>query len=1139
MSYKAFISYSHAADKLYAPTLQSSLHKFAKPFYLPRAIRVFRDKTDLSANPTLWPLIQKALDESEFFIYLASPRAAKSKWVKREIDYWFETRNDAAQKFLIVWTDGKLAWDSDTNDFSWAKTNVIPKVLDWNKRDKKPRSFRNVFEEEPFYLNHCWVKKEKDLSLRNPRFLDEIATLAATLHGKGKSDLIGEDIKEHKKYRRLRTAAVALLAVFALLSGTLAVIANQQRVKAETALEQETLAKQETEERRRGEEAQRTIAQQKTIDAESSAAAEAAARDKAEERRKEAEKQTEIARERRTEAENQTRIAKEQREEAVKQRQRAEQQTTVAEMRRKESEHNLSEAYVREARLQRGMAEQSSAAVLAARAVELEDNFFTRAELGLALENLPVMIPSLTGAAAPISWAPVGDKLVTGVADRKANRAKLISPGAGEQPADLPLHGALLSIAWRADGGTLITGDEGGWLVEWSKDGRKLRERKISDTKVEALGFSLVGEKRLLGAITANRVLILSEELQTENEFRCNASGYTMLAWSPKIPTLAVLSGDGLLQIWNAENKIVRRVDGKETEKYSSVVNFMLAWAPDGSRLMSIGGAIVVKVWYPTGDPAPELELPAQLKQIPALEPRPTSIAWSPDGKRISGGGQIWTAEGKYIEPLSAGEGRLDWSVKTGLLAISGGDGKVHIWREDRIASEYNKDKEDHGSRWNHVSALKFDHKRGGYSRDLRWSGQGTKLAYANERGLWIWDTSPIDTQTDLRSAREVSLSEYVSPDRKKIALCPLYLVGGKLSTMIQIYDPSTRSLTRTFKPESGHHAEALSWAADNDRFVTAGTDKTVRLWSASGDGRILGMHDDVVETVTWSPDNTLIASAGWDGTVRIWEPDKKDSLVLRGHSEPVLALQWSPDGELLASGSSARRNRSDRVTQFGSFWNRTKRGKYHDPIRIWRKNGKLEAELPTENDNVTAVSWSPDAQYLAAPFGLESVRVWDSKGNVIATLPTDISDFKVIAWSKDSRKLALAGNSNTVWLYSLSKGLLGKVEHSNQAYVTLAAWSPVNDMLVTYGTDFVVRGWWGDKAAEASILSSGVPVSDLWWSRDGNGVSAIGYWRSYIRSWGSPDLEPAGLVQRIGQMVDLRLEGFETKPGPLPTQEP
>ena len=81
--FDAFISYSHAADGRLAPALQSGLHRFAKPWYRVRALRVFRDEASLSANPALWSSITQALDESEAFLLLASPDAKASEWVGR------------------------------------------------------------------------------------------------------------------------------------------------------------------------------------------------------------------------------------------------------------------------------------------------------------------------------------------------------------------------------------------------------------------------------------------------------------------------------------------------------------------------------------------------------------------------------------------------------------------------------------------------------------------------------------------------------------------------------------------------------------------------------------------------------------------------------------------------------------------------------------------------------------------------------------------------------------------------------------------------------------------------------------------------------------------------------------------------
>ena len=84
--YDAFISYSHAADGKLAPSLQNALHRIAKPIFQFRALNIFRDETSLSATPHLWSKIEEALDKSSYLILLASPAAARSEWVKKEMD---------------------------------------------------------------------------------------------------------------------------------------------------------------------------------------------------------------------------------------------------------------------------------------------------------------------------------------------------------------------------------------------------------------------------------------------------------------------------------------------------------------------------------------------------------------------------------------------------------------------------------------------------------------------------------------------------------------------------------------------------------------------------------------------------------------------------------------------------------------------------------------------------------------------------------------------------------------------------------------------------------------------------------------------------------------------------------------------
>jgi hypothetical protein len=79
MRYDAFISYSHASDSTVAPQLHSALTRFAKPWWRRRSLVIFRDTASLAANPGLWTSLQAAMDDSRYFVLLASPEAATSR----------------------------------------------------------------------------------------------------------------------------------------------------------------------------------------------------------------------------------------------------------------------------------------------------------------------------------------------------------------------------------------------------------------------------------------------------------------------------------------------------------------------------------------------------------------------------------------------------------------------------------------------------------------------------------------------------------------------------------------------------------------------------------------------------------------------------------------------------------------------------------------------------------------------------------------------------------------------------------------------------------------------------------------------------------------------------------------------------
>ncbi len=108
--YNGFISYNRTADSEIAAALQSALHRFAKPWNKLRALRIFRDDTTLPASLALWSTIQDALKRAEFLILVASPSAAESEWVNREVEFWCE--NKPQGQILIALVGGDIICDN-------------------------------------------------------------------------------------------------------------------------------------------------------------------------------------------------------------------------------------------------------------------------------------------------------------------------------------------------------------------------------------------------------------------------------------------------------------------------------------------------------------------------------------------------------------------------------------------------------------------------------------------------------------------------------------------------------------------------------------------------------------------------------------------------------------------------------------------------------------------------------------------------------------------------------------------------------------------------------------------------------------------------------------------------------------------
>ena len=206
--YNAFISYSHSDCGTIAPHVQRAIENIGKPWYWigKKRLNVFRDETNLSANPGLWDSIEDALQNAECFILLASPKALESKWIQKEVEWWL--KNKSINRILIAVVKGNINWirQEEVNDFDWKKTDCLPLCL------------RQQFSNEPLYidLRPYYTPENKNIH-EESGFKSQMVKIISAIIGKLPREIDSDELKRQNNIKRF-LVAIGLLLVGLVIS---------------------------------------------------------------------------------------------------------------------------------------------------------------------------------------------------------------------------------------------------------------------------------------------------------------------------------------------------------------------------------------------------------------------------------------------------------------------------------------------------------------------------------------------------------------------------------------------------------------------------------------------------------------------------------------------------------------------------------------------------------------------------------------------------------------------------------------------------------------------------------------------------------------------------------------------------------
>ena len=266
-------------------------------------------------------------------------------------------------------------------------------------------------------------------------------------------------------------------------------------------------------------------------------------------------------------------------------------------------------------------------------------------------------------------------------------------------------------------------------------------------------------------------------------------------------------------------------------------------------------------------------------------------------------------------------------------------------------------------------------------------------------------------------------------------------LVGAGVGIVLILVILRLTTVNLSLKHSFLAHAKtttALAVSPDGQFFISAGGDRTVKVWQRRGPQlyHTLVGHGDWVYCVVAAPGGQTLLSGSGDRTIKVWQFQSGLPLeTLVGHELGVNCLAIAPDASYVVSGSADR------------------------TIRVWDlRTYQLVKTINNLGQGVNAVLLTPDRQIISCD---RTIKVWDmGKSIPIRTLAGHQEEIGCLALGQDGKTLFSGSADRTVKCWNLATGQLMQTLTGHKGEIKALAVHPTKPLLITGSTDRLIGVW-------------------------------------------------------------------------------